>query len=991
MEIKAEGKLIYDETRRILREAQLNNRLVLFVGAGASVDPGMPTWSRAIEQIAEKLPLIDSNKTYDSLKIPQFYYNERGKKEYTQLMRDIFLYGKTLKTTILHKKLIECQAETIITTNYDHLIEQASEENAEVRFVISKDSDLPYKNTSRELIKMHGDFENDNFVLKEDDYLNYSYNFKLIETYIKSLLGSKVILFVGYSMNDPDVKQILTWAKDALKDDFQSAYLILTKCPKNDIERDYFRNLGINIIYTSELVGISDESSHIDELVAFFDYLSMKDEEKILDKIYNDLKPFYELNYVYGKYIKKALLKIDILCETECIDLSDSNVSKSGDENKFKHLLWSFLHDKSIPKDMKLDETDLKKLYVIEAIIKKSCFKNVRRIKNRKVEKINLRRECNEEIGNLIYQFNYKKLDYIKRKNATQLGCDSPELYMQQAYICSLMNDYYTSYGCLKNASKIYYKNKNYMWYFIAEFNRKYVGNVCINTLGALQLSDKELEKLNTEVNAIKLERILETIPDLGNNHNEFLVELSNFKVASNLFYDMFSDSMRVQEQAKTAYSFFSGIAAFEKMRSSAQDYNDYETCNYIILDRYSEVRSIFLLYLRSIISSVMSEDISDKLSDNEIFSTGNIKKDKLAAFDIYIMLRYLNHSDLKKLVKEYEINFFPIDDEAMKYIEEIEETVFEAWNFVNHNFFSQNIFWNYLELISYIEISEELALKVIKHLGEQSNANELVDNKDSINRIVVNICKLDYFKNSELAESILLFINNLLDLSVKDSANFNYFKVLINNLAYFCKQGGNIYNDANRIDKLISICGKKSVTELFTNCGSDVQNLILNIFKEWIPDDNEGDYCLYCEAVLAEIISPNVDTENLMYSLIKREAVKIQNDKVIELNLIPQDYGDLMRELINLFLINRIINVDGLKECVENFGDSMSRWLIGIDDFDYNNFDCEWLEVCRDVLMSSIASNSNAKTGILNAYKRQHASKNVSSKIDNIIIKYFI
>ena len=39
----------------------------------------------------------------------------------------------------------------------------------------------------KEIIKMHGDFEHDNFVLKEDDYLSYSENFKLIETYIKSL------------------------------------------------------------------------------------------------------------------------------------------------------------------------------------------------------------------------------------------------------------------------------------------------------------------------------------------------------------------------------------------------------------------------------------------------------------------------------------------------------------------------------------------------------------------------------------------------------------------------------------------------------------------------------------------------------------------------------------------------------------------------------------------------------------------------------------
>ena len=93
-------------------------------------------------------------------------------------------------------------ADTIITTNYDHLIEQSAEDNGVFLQVISQDIDLPYRKAGKELIKMHGDFEHDNFVLKEDDYLHYHKNFKLIENYVKSLIGTKTILFIGYSLND---------------------------------------------------------------------------------------------------------------------------------------------------------------------------------------------------------------------------------------------------------------------------------------------------------------------------------------------------------------------------------------------------------------------------------------------------------------------------------------------------------------------------------------------------------------------------------------------------------------------------------------------------------------------------------------------------------------------------------------------------------------------------------------------------------------------
>ena len=115
---------------------------------------------------------------------------------------------------------------------------------------ICQDSDLAYAQPGKELIKMHDDFEHDNFVLKEDDYLNYSENFKLIENYVKSLVGSKVILFIGYSFNDPDTKQIFTWVKNTLKDDVQRAYMLEVGQNFDRNVEQYYRNLGVNVIFT---------------------------------------------------------------------------------------------------------------------------------------------------------------------------------------------------------------------------------------------------------------------------------------------------------------------------------------------------------------------------------------------------------------------------------------------------------------------------------------------------------------------------------------------------------------------------------------------------------------------------------------------------------------------------------------------------------------------------------------------------------------------
>lgn len=994
MSINEEGIRLYKETRRIIREAKSNGRLVLFVGAGASVDSGMPLWSQAIEQIASNLSLTDKDKPYDSLKIPQYYYNSRGKKEYTQLMREIFLYEEPLKTTALHKKLIECQAETIITTNYDHLIEQAAEENAEVRYVISKDTDLPYKNSSRELVKMHGDFENDNFVLKEDDYLQYSSNFKLVETYIKSLIGSKVVVFVGYSLNDPDVKQIFTWVKEVLKDDFQRAYLILSNIQKNEIERDYFKHLGVNIIYTSEIITGWDKKTHTEQLVEFFDYILEDEEEKVLDRVYKELKPLQDLNYVYGKYIRNALRKLDISCDNDELDLSSySMLSQSDDSDKLKELLWACLENENIPKGCIIDNSDWNKLKTIKRVLKKSGFKTAKRKIDGRMSRVDLRENTEDSIDKLLYLFDYKSLSELKTNNTMKLAADSPKLYMQQAFICSLLNEYYSAYNCLKNASKIFYSNKEYTWYFLAEFNRKYVGKVCMHPMVISSLTEAERIQLETEVKAIDITRILETIPELGHNHNEYLRELCDFRISYTLFYDMFSDSIKANEQAKTAYSLFAGVAAYEKLRNSAQDYNNYETCNYIILDRYNEVRSIFLLYLRSVIASVMAEDMQDILTDEDTFSTGNVKQESLSSFDLYIILRYLNQSDLKKLIKEYEIKVLPADDEAIQYIENIADSMFIAKNYVKETVFTQDIFWVYLELISHLDITEALALKVISHLCESWNGIDMRINKECINRFIVSIGKEKYYLNPDIVTAESNIIDNILDIMIQESGSYMQYVDLINNLLYICQISGQAYNDLERITKIVDKNEKKFYANIFANVGIEAQAPIKELFKSWKPEANAEDYCLYCDAVLSKLLLPESDTEKRVYEWIKACAQEKEpgEDSLIKISPKPLDYSSVIKGMVNLFLNDQIKDIEGLKEIANMAGDPMSQWLLNMEGFDYSEFDCNWLSLCRSGLLRSIAQNSIAKRNILSAYKRQYESKAVLSTINEIIIKYFI
>ena len=42
----------YTQSKKIINEARHDGQLVIFVGAGASICSGMPTWGQAVKEIA---------------------------------------------------------------------------------------------------------------------------------------------------------------------------------------------------------------------------------------------------------------------------------------------------------------------------------------------------------------------------------------------------------------------------------------------------------------------------------------------------------------------------------------------------------------------------------------------------------------------------------------------------------------------------------------------------------------------------------------------------------------------------------------------------------------------------------------------------------------------------------------------------------------------------------------------------------------------------
>jgi len=164
---------LFNSNIRRLKEASSKGNLVLFIGAGVSINSGVPSWSDLINSISQELPENLVKKEYDKLKIAQLYKNYRGHREYIKKIRQEISTNKYTFNPI-HDLAFDLNPCHVVTTNYDDLIEKIVTHRNLQFFTIKKDIDIPYAAYNRFVVKMHGDLSEGNIVLTEDDYLRLS-------------------------------------------------------------------------------------------------------------------------------------------------------------------------------------------------------------------------------------------------------------------------------------------------------------------------------------------------------------------------------------------------------------------------------------------------------------------------------------------------------------------------------------------------------------------------------------------------------------------------------------------------------------------------------------------------------------------------------------------------------------------------------------------------------------------------------------------------
>ena len=162
-----------------------------------------------------------------------------------------------LASSEIHKSIANAKFPIIYTTNYDRWIERSLELYQKDYTKIASVSDIPQiKDGVTQVIKFHGDFDNDeSIVLDESSYYERLEFESPLDIKLRSDVLGKSVLFVGYSLADVNLRFLFyklakLWSSNKCGGTQPKSY-VFTHRP-NPVQEAILEQWGIKMITSHE-------------------------------------------------------------------------------------------------------------------------------------------------------------------------------------------------------------------------------------------------------------------------------------------------------------------------------------------------------------------------------------------------------------------------------------------------------------------------------------------------------------------------------------------------------------------------------------------------------------------------------------------------------------------------------------------------------------------------------------------------------------------
>lgn len=221
------------------------------IGAGMSLNAKiappakMPLWPDLGNAFSAELTDYSSAGTLDAISA---YQHEYGRAKLIERLTELLLVREAAPGEA-HQAFCSIPFDVVCTTNFDFLLERQYDAIPRYVYPVVDEDQLSINGdrAGTQLLKLHGDLRHPSrLVATEEDYDNFLARYPLISTYLANLLITNSAVFIGYSLDDPDFRQIWAIVSERLGRSRRMAYSIMVDASSSDISR--FERRGVKVI-----------------------------------------------------------------------------------------------------------------------------------------------------------------------------------------------------------------------------------------------------------------------------------------------------------------------------------------------------------------------------------------------------------------------------------------------------------------------------------------------------------------------------------------------------------------------------------------------------------------------------------------------------------------------------------------------------------------------------------------------------------------------
>ncbi|MEE4958070.1 SIR2 family protein [Pseudomonas alliivorans] len=240
----------------------------------------MPLWMDFSRKLATELDPGDANLAYlDPLRLAELYKAQFGQQTLNDLIR-AEIDDSAWSPGDLHTKLLQLPWSDILTTNWDTLLERASERvHAPIYSTVTKQTDLAAVAPPR-ITKLHGTVNiTEELIFTQEDYRRYPETHAAFVNFSRQVFIENELCLLGFSGEDPNFLQWTGWVRDHLQSQSRRVYLV-GALNLSAAKRKYLESINVAPI------DLWDAVKHLDDAG-----LRHFQATELFIKTLNDLKP----------------------------------------------------------------------------------------------------------------------------------------------------------------------------------------------------------------------------------------------------------------------------------------------------------------------------------------------------------------------------------------------------------------------------------------------------------------------------------------------------------------------------------------------------------------------------------------------------------------------------------------------------------------------------------------------------------------------------